>query len=156
MILQRTTCSAWESGWKRNETGCDTKDIPTASVVSCRQQNGNRGFLCLNFRSFSKASACIFAGAPVQANQAATAAAPNDDGGAGTAARRSPSSLQGRRHESGQGRLKLPSFLGPIGVYSAALAASPLVPTAAPNHYPLASDGRPCELAQIRARATAC
>ena len=67
-------------------------------------------------------------------------------------ARRSPSSLQGRR-ESGQGRLKLPSFLGPIGVYSAALAASPLVPTAAPNRYPLASDGRQCELAQIRTRA---
>ena len=67
-------------------------------------------------------------------------------------ARRSPSSLQGR-HESGQGRLKLPSFLGPIGVYSAALAASPLVPTAVPNRYPLASDGRPCELAQIRLRA---
>ena len=66
-------------------------------------------------------------------------------------ARRSPSG-QGR-HESGQGMLKLPSFLGPIGVYSASLAASPLVPTAAPNRYPLASDGRPCELAQIRARA---
>ena len=55
-------------------------------------------------------------------------------------ARRSPSSLQGR-HESGQGRLKLPSFLGPIGVYSAALAASPLAATAAPIRYPLASDG---------------
>jgi hypothetical protein len=50
-------------------------------------------------------------------------------------ARRSPSS-QGRR-ASGQCKLKLPSFWGPIGVYSAALAASPLVATAAPN---LASD----------------
>ena len=131
LIWQRTTCSAWEFGWKRNETGCDTKDIPTASVVSCRQQHG-RGFLCLNFRSFSKASACIFAGVPVQANQANQAKQPRT---MMARARRSPSSL-GRR-ESGQGRLKLPSFLGPIGVYSAALAASPLVATAAPN---LASD----------------
>ena len=82
-LASNATTTAWEFGWKRNETGCDTKDIPTASVVSCRQRHG-RGFLCLNFRSFSEASACIFAGVPVQANQATTAA-PNDDG-AGAAA----------------------------------------------------------------------
>ena len=75
--------------------------------------------------------ACLF-----QANQATTAVALAKRRWRGRGARRQACKAGGMS-QARAGLNCLPSFLGPIGVYSAALAASPLVATAAPN---LASD----------------
>ena len=112
-LASNATTTAWEFGWKRNETGCDTKDIP-APVCGPVLVAGNS----MDFAFIDEACAkLVFPGALLRL---ATAWC---------------------RRQQQQRRL-VPSFLGPIGECSAALAVSPLV--AIP---PSASDGGPCSRA---------